>query len=229
MNLEHGEIVPMRVDMFEIERSFDVGALGSGDRGIRLSGYPLGEILFNQGDPADSLYFIQQGFVRITTVSARGKEANIAVIGINDFFGEGCLIGHTTRVATATCLSDCMVVRLEQASAIRALRQNRPFAEFFVARIVTSLVQLREVVVSHILESSEVRLARILMRLANYDKNSQGRNPIINVGQEELGNMVGTTRSRINHFMTKFRKLGHIQYDGTAIVVHKSLSRIIRT
>lgn len=175
----------------------------------------------------DGVYFVHRGRVQVTTMSARGKEATVAVVDAGDFCGEGCLIGEGVRVATATCVSDSTVAQLEQASVIRALRQDQAFAEFFVARILTSMIQLREIVASHIIDSSEIRLARILMQLANYGRRGQKGSPIANVDQEMLAHMVGTTRSRINYFMNKLRMLGHIEYKRGTIVVHKSLLSLI--
>jgi len=227
MQPEHDEAAPVCTDALATEHTFDIAAFADRHSGITVSKHKPGTMLFSQGEPANSAYFVHQGRVRITTVSAQGKEATVAIIDAGDFCGEGCLIGDRKRVASATCISNCTVARLEQGSAIRALRQDHVFSEFFVARILTNLVQLREVVASHIIDSSEVRLARILMQLANYSSNNQMGTAISNVSQDVLAHMVGTTRPRINYFMNKFRKLGHVQYNGATIVVHKSLLSVI--
>jgi CRP-like cAMP-binding protein len=217
---------PKREDVMATERTFDIEAFAARHSGVTVSRHAPGAVLFSQGDAVDGAYFIARGRVRITTTSSEGKEATVAVLDTGDFFGEGCLIGDRLRAASAICISDSTVVRLEQASAIRALHQDQAFVELFIARTLTNLVQLREIVASHILDDSQVRLARILMQLANRGGKGQATT-IINVSQEMLAQMVGTTRSRINFFMNDFRDRGYIKYTGTTIIVRESLSVVL--
>ncbi len=218
--------MPVREDVIEKRQSFDVEAFAARHSGVTVSRFKPGGVLFTQGDGADSVFYVHRGRVGITVISARGREANIAIVDPGDFCGEACLIGDRTRVATATCILDSTVVRMEQAAVINAIRQNRLFGDLFFAHLLSSVVQLREILLSHLIESSEVRLARILMKLANYGTYSQKGTVITNVSQELLAQMVGTTRARINYFMNKFRRLGYIDYD-KQIVVHQTLMAVL--
>src|ERR1700728_643974 len=182
--------------------------------------------VFLQGDPADCIYYIQKGQIQLTVVSMEGKEAVIAVLGTSDFCGEGCLVGDPLRMVTATTMTQCTVVRLEKATVIRAIHEDPEFSEFLVSYLLKRTARLTDNLVDQLFNSSEKRLARILLLLANYGKEGRTETVINNVDQETLAQMIGATRSRVNFFMNKFRKLGLIEYNGR-INVHSSLLRVV--
>jgi CRP/FNR family transcriptional regulator, cyclic AMP receptor protein len=193
--------------------------------GRPISKVKAGTAIYAQGDPAEHLFYICTGQVRIKVVSPQGKVAIMATLEDDAFFGETCLLGETTRVATAICLSDCVLVRMSRTDAIQALGSNPCFAEFLLMRIMHRGRRLRSRLVSHLFEDSEQRLARILLMLANHG-NSRDDTIIPKLDQEELAQMVGTTRARISYFMNKFRNLGYIDYNGN-IAVRRSLSHVL--
>jgi CRP/FNR family cyclic AMP-dependent transcriptional regulator len=217
---------PVAGRAFEVKPSFDVDAFARNYGGVTVSMLKSGAVVFAQGEPATCMFHLQRGQIQITVVSPQGKEAIIAVLEPGDFSGEGCLLGDRLRVATAVCIADSTVVRLERASVIRAVRQDPIIAEFFLVYALTGVVRLREDLVSHLFDSSEKRLARALLLLANCGKNGRQETIISNVDQESLAQMIGTTRSRVNFFMNKFRKLGYIDYNGY-INVHSSLLNVV--
>ena len=179
-----------------------------------------------QGDAADSIYYIKKGQIQLTVISMQGKEAVIAVLGAGDFCGEGCLVGEPLRMATATTMTQCVIVRLEKAIVIRAIHEDREFSEFLVTYVLKRTARLTDNLVDQLFNSSEKRLARILLLLANYGKEGRTETVINDVDQETLAQMIGATRSRVNFFMNKFRKLGLIEYNGR-INVHSSLLRVV--
>ena len=179
-----------------------------------------------QGDAADSIYYIKKGQIQLTVVSMEGKEAVIAVLGTSDFCGEGCLVGQPLRMVTATTMTQCTVVRMEKATVIRAIHDDPEFSEFLVSYLLKRTARLTDNLVDQLFNSSEKRLARILLLLANYGKEGRTETVINNVDQETLAQMIGATRSRVNFFMNKFRKLGLIEYNGR-INVHSSLLRVV--
>ena len=179
-----------------------------------------------QGDAADSIYYIKKGQIQLTVVSMEGKEAVIAVLGTSDFCGEGCLVGEPLRMVTATTMTQCTVVRMEKATVIRAVHDDPEFSEFLVSYLLKRTARLTDNLVDQLFNSSEKRLARILLLLANYGKEGRTETVINNVDQETLAQMIGATRSRVNFFMNKFRKLGLIEYNGR-INVHSSLLRVV--
>ncbi len=181
--------------------------------------------IFRQGDPADSLFYIQKGRVKLGVVSNRGKEAVVAILGAGDFLGEGCLAGQTKQMATATPLSECTVVRIAKAATVRALRADSAFSEKFLAYLLIRNIRIQEDLVDQLFNSSEKRLARVLLLLANYG-NEKPDLTIAKISQETLAEMVGTTRSRVSYFMNKFRKLGFIKYNGK-LEVHSSLLSVV--
>jgi CRP/FNR family transcriptional regulator, cyclic AMP receptor protein len=183
--------------------------------------------VFRQGDVADSIFYIEKGKVKLAVVSKRGKEAVVAILGAGDFLGEACLAGEERRVATATPLSDCTIVRIERASAIRALQEDSAFSEIFLAHLLSRNIRIQEDLVDQLFNSSEKRLARVLLLLANFGKESQTERVLAKVSQETLAEMVGTTRSRVNYFMNKFRKLGFINYNGHLEVNGSLLSVVL--
>jgi CRP/FNR family cyclic AMP-dependent transcriptional regulator len=182
--------------------------------------------VFLQGDPADALFYIERGKVKLTVVSKRGKEAVVAILDAGDFLGEGCLAGESRRMANAVPLTECTVVRLEKGSAIRALRDDPEFSELFLAFLLARNIRIQEDLVDQLFNSSEKRLARILLLLANFGKESKPDKVIAKISQETLAEMVGTTRSRVSFFMNKFRKLGFIEYNGH-LEVNSSLLSIV--
>jgi CRP/FNR family cyclic AMP-dependent transcriptional regulator len=226
VRLELDATPPVREDVLQSRQSFDVEAFAARHSGVTVSKFKPGAALFAQGERANCLFYVHRGRVGITIVSTEGREANIGVVDTGHFCGEGCLIGDRTRVATATCIEDSTIARMERGTVIRALRQDQLFTDVFVGYLLSSVVQLREALLSQLIESSDIRLARVLVKLANCGTGSDERAVITNVSQESLAHMVGTTRARVNYFMNKFRKLGYIDYDGE-IIVHKSLLKVI--
>jgi CRP/FNR family cyclic AMP-dependent transcriptional regulator len=193
---------------------------------LTVSDLAAKQAVFLQGDAADSIYYIQKGQIQLTVVSMEGKEAVIAVLGTSDFCGEGCLVGEALRMVTATTMTQCTVVRLEKATVIRAIHEDPEFSEFLVSYLLKRTARLTDNLVDQLFNSSEKRLARILLLLANYGKEGRTETVIYNVDQETLAQMIGATRPRVNFFMNKFRKLGLIEYNGR-INVHSSLLRVV--
>ncbi len=182
--------------------------------------------LFSQGDPADAIFYIQDGKVKLTVISKQGKEAVVGILGATDFFGEGCLAGQSVRMSSATAMSPCEVMRLEKEHTIRVLHDEPTFSELFLTHLLSRNIRLEEDLVDQLFNSSEKRLARVLLLLANYGKKAEPELVIPKISQETLAEIIGTTRSRVNHFMNKFRKLGLISYNG-GLQVHSSLLNII--
>lgn len=200
--------------------------LGKVGKGRSITTYRKNQPIFAQGDPADALFYIQKGRVKRTVVSKHGKEAIVAVLGPGDFFGEGCLTGQQRRVSTAAALSDCSVVRIEKTAAIQVIRDEPKFSELLVSYLLSRNIRIEEDLVDRLFNSSEKRLARILLLLANFGKDGEPEPVIPKVSQETLAEMVGTTRARVSFFMNKFRKLGFVKYDG-GLEVHRSLLNVI--
>ncbi|HEV3197439.1 MAG TPA: Crp/Fnr family transcriptional regulator [Bryobacteraceae bacterium] len=196
-------------------------------KGRVLSDYQKAQRIFSQGDPADSVFYIQKGKVKITVVSKQGKEAVIAILGANDFFGEGCLAGQARRMASATSLSDCSIMRLEKAGVVRVLHEKPAFSELFLHYLLSRNIRIEEDLVDQLFNSSEKRLARVLLLLANFGKESRPEPVIPKMSQETLAEIVGTTRSRVSFFMNRFRKLGFIAYNGDSLQVHGSLLNVV--
>jgi CRP/FNR family cyclic AMP-dependent transcriptional regulator len=186
-----------------------------------------GEVVFTQGDPADSIFHIEKGKLKLTVVSSQGKEAVIALLATGDFFGEGCLAGQIKRMSTATAMTDCETVRLERLEMIRVLRDEPVFAELFLHHLLSRNIRIEEDLVDQLFNSSEKRLARVLLLLANFGKAGKTEPVVAKMSQEMLAEIVGTTRARVNFFMNKFRKLGFIDYDGDGLRVHSSLLHVV--
>jgi CRP/FNR family transcriptional regulator, cyclic AMP receptor protein len=182
--------------------------------------------IFRQGDAADAVFYIQQGKVQITVVSEEGKERVIAMLEPGGFFGEGCLTGQPLHLATASAMTECSIVRVEKDTMIRGLRDDPIFSQMFMAFLLSHNAQIEADLVDQLFNSSEKRLARVLMLLANFGKDGKMETVIPQINQEVLAAKVGTTRSRVNFFMNKFRKLGFIEYNGT-LKVHSSLLNVI--
>ena len=195
--------------------------------GRTITDYRQNQIVYEQGSPADSVFYIQKGKTKITVVSEQGKEAVVAVLGAGDFFGEGCLAGQPLRMATVTALTECVIVRLEKASIIRVIHEEPSFAELFISHLLNRNIRVEENLVDQLFNSSEKRLARTLLLLANFGKENSEPEPILaKISQETLAEMIGTTRSRVSLFMNKFRQLGLIDYNGH-IEVHRSLLNVV--
>ena len=178
------------------------------------------------GSSADAVFYIQQGKVKVTVISEQGKEAVVAMLGPDEFCGEGCLAGQPRRMATATAMTECEIMRLEKAAIIRVLHDEPAFSEMFVSHLLARTIRVEEDLVDQLFNSSEKRLARALLLLANFGKEGRPEPIIAKVSQETLAEMIGTTRSRVSHFMNKFRKLGLIDYNGH-IEVHSSLLNVV--
>ncbi len=194
--------------------------------GRTTAAYSRNDIVFSQGDPADAIFYIQKGKIKLTVVSTRGKEAVIAILGVGDFFGEGCLAGQTLRMATASTMSECSVMRLEKERTIRLLHEEPAFSELFVGHLLARSIRIEEDLVDQLFNSSEKRLARVLLLLAKFGKEGVPETAIAAISQETLADMIGTTRSRVSFFMNKFRKLGFIEYNGE-LKVHSSLLNVV--
>jgi CRP/FNR family cyclic AMP-dependent transcriptional regulator len=196
------------------------------DGGKSVSRYTPKRPIFLQGDSSDSVFYIEKGKVKLAVVSKRGKEAVVGILGAGDFLGEECLAGQTKRISTASALSECRIVRIEKGSAVAALRADPEFSEVFLAYLLDRNIRTQEDLVDQLFNSSEKRLARILLLLANYGREHQPDLVIAKISQETLAEMVGTTRSRVNYFMNKFRKLGFIKYNGE-LEVNSSLLNVV--
>jgi len=200
-----------------------LNAIGAGRSSTH---YKAKTVIFRQREPADAVYYVQKGKIQISVVSAQGKRAVIAMLGPEDFFGEGCLAGQPLHVASATAMAASTVMKIDKATMIRALHEQPGLGEFFMAYLLTRTAQVEADLIDQLFDSSEQRLARLLLLLANIGKEGMLETVIPKVSQDLLASRVGTTRSRINHFMNKFRKLGFIEYNGT-LKVHSSLLQVI--
>jgi len=208
-------------------RPFDVAAfLATVNPGRSVSKYPKDHIIFSEGDPCDAVFYVQEGKIKITVTSEQGKEAILSILEAGEFFGEGCLIGEPTRHLAATSLVVSAVMRIEKAEMIRVLHDQSSFAEKFTAHLLTRKARIEGDLADQLFNSSEKRLARTLLLLANFGKDNRPEQISIKVSQETLAEMVGTTRPRIDHFMNKFRKLGFIDYNGD-MHVHRSLLNVL--
>jgi CRP/FNR family cyclic AMP-dependent transcriptional regulator len=192
----------------------------------RRTTYRTGEVIFSQGDAAESVFYIERGKIKIAVISAQGREAVVALLGEGEFFGEGCLIAQPLRLATATSMTDAKVIRVEKVEAIRALRAEPVFAEAFTAHLLTRNSRVEADLVDQLFNSSERRLARTLLLLANFGKEGTREPLTLKISQETLADMIGTTRPRVSFFMNKFRKLGFIEYNG-GLMVHSSLLSVV--
>jgi CRP-like cAMP-binding protein len=200
--------------------------LAQAGQGRTIAGFKKGKPLFAQGDPANAVFYIRKGKVKLTVVSEHGKEAVIAMLKTGDFFGEGCLAAQQLRMATATAMENCSVMRLEKATVIEALHQEPAFSELLLSYMLSRTIRIEEDLVDQLFNSSEKRLARALLLLANFGKEGKPEKVIAKISQETLAEMIGTTRSRVSFFMNKFRKLGFIEYNGT-LEVHSSLLSVV--
>ena len=209
-------------------QSVDWEALFTGIfRGKTVLECGMGHNIFQQGQPADALFYIRQGKVKISVISQQGKEAIVAILDGGEFFGEGCLAGQPLRMATAVALSDCTLDKIEKLLMGRMLHEKHDVAELFVKHLLSRNIRYEADLVDQLFNSSEKRLARILLLLAHFGKESRTEIVLPKVDQESLAQMVGTTRARVSHFMNKFRKLGFIDYDTTGLAVHSGLLSVV--
>jgi CRP/FNR family transcriptional regulator, cyclic AMP receptor protein len=194
--------------------------------GRTIAEYSKDQMVFSQGDPANAVFYIQKGKVKLTVVSNSGKEAVIAILGTGDFLGEGCLTTQPLRMAAATAISNCSLVRLEKAAMISVLHDEPAFSEMFLAYVLSRNMRIEEDLVDQLFNSSEKRLARVLLLLAHFGKEGKPEPVVAKISQEMLAEMIGTTRSRVSFFMNKFRKMGFIEYNG-GLHVNSSLLNIV--
>jgi len=198
------------------------------DGGRKIVAFAKKRAIFVQGDSSDAVFYIQTGKVRLTVVSKSGKEATIGILKEGDFFGEGCLTGQPLRMSSATAMTDCSVMRIEKKSMIEVLHREHEFSDMFVGFLLTRNVRYEEDLVDQLFNSSEKRLARMLLLLAHFGKEGAPETVIPNISQEMLAEMVGTTRSRVSFFMNRFRELGFVDYgEGGGLRVHSSLLNIV--
>jgi CRP/FNR family cyclic AMP-dependent transcriptional regulator len=207
--------------------AFDAKAfLAKVGKGRSVAQYANRQIVFSQGDPADAIFYIQEGRTKVTVVSEQGKEAVVSMPAADEFFGEACLAGQVRRITTVSAMMASSIMRLEKAAVIRTLHEEPEFAEMFMSHILRRTIRVEADLVDQLFNSSEKRLARLLLLMANYGKDMKPEPLIAKVSQEMLAEMIGTTRSRVSFFMNKFRDLGFIDYNGR-IEVHGSLLNVV--
>ena len=196
--------------------------------GRKVVAVPKKQTIFAQGAPADAVFFIQEGKVRLTVVSKIGKEATLGMLSEGAFFGEGALAGQALRMGSATALTDCELLRIDKKAMMLALHQQHAFSDLFVAYLLARNIRYEEDLVDQLFNSSEKRLARILLLLAHFGKEGVPQTVIPKISQETLAEMIGTTRSRVSFFMNRFRTLGFVEYDGgSGLQVHSSLLNVV--
>jgi CRP/FNR family cyclic AMP-dependent transcriptional regulator len=210
------------------KRDFDPNAfLATIGEGRKIVPFEKKQTIFAQGDVADAVFYIQNGKVKLAVVSNNGKEATIGILGEKDFFGEGCLAGQPLRMAAATAMTDSELLRIEKKAMVQALHRENALSDLFVAYLLTRNIRYEEDLVDHLFNSSEKRLARILLLLAHFGKEGVPEIVIPQMSQETLAEMVGTTRSRVSFFLNRFRKLGFVDYGDGGMQVHSSLLNVV--
>jgi CRP/FNR family transcriptional regulator, cyclic AMP receptor protein len=214
--------------MISGNRKFDLSELAlKASAGVSSVRFDRRDMIFLQGDQADCFYYLLSGKVRLSVVSENGKEAIIAILGPDEIFGESCLLGHNVRRTTACALEGVRAIRVQKGAATKLMADDVGFDEFLIRHLIKTGVRTQEQLLDQLFNSSEKRLARALVMLANYAKENAQDITIPKISQEALAEMVGTTRPRINQFMNKFRKLGYIDYDGLTITVRHSLLSVL--
>ena len=196
------------------------------DGGRTIAAFTKKQRVFVQGGFSDAVFYIQKGKIRLSVVSKSGKEATIGVLNEGDFFGEGCLAGQPLRMCSATAMTDCVVMRVDKKAMMAVIHREHAFSDMFVAYLLTRNIRYEEDLVDQLFNSSEKRLARILLLLAHFGKDGKPELAIPKINQETLAEMVGTTRGRVSFFMNRFRKLGFVRYNGE-LEVHSSLLNIV--
>src|SRR3979411_408221 len=210
------------------QREFDPNTfLATIGEGRKVVPTPKKQTIFTQGDAADAVFYIQSGKGKLTVVYNNGKEATIGILSEKDFFGEGCLAGQPLRMAAATAMTDCELLRIEKKAMMAVLHREHAWSDMFVAYLLTRNIRYEEDLVDHLFNSSEKRLARILLLLAHFGKEGVPQTVIPKISQETLAEMVGTTRSRVSFFMNRFRKLGFVDYGEGGLQVHSSLLTVV--
>jgi CRP-like cAMP-binding protein len=195
--------------------------------GRKTLSFPNKHTVFAQGASSDAVFYIQKGTVKLSVVSKDGKEATIAILNPEDFFGEGCLAGQLLRMSSATTLTECSLTRIENKAMMKMLHREHAFADMFVSYLLARNIRYEETLVDQLFNSSEKRLARLLLILAQFGKEGRKNKVISNLSQETLAEMVGTTRPRVSFFLNRFRKLGFIDYDSDGMKVHSSLLNVV--
>ena len=188
--------------------------------------YRKSHVVFSQGDDADAVFYIQKGTAKVTVISQHGKEAIVAILGVNDFFGEGCLAGQKKRISSVMALTDCSIIRFDKKKIVKLIQEEPRFSDMFMAYLLGRTIRVEADLVDQLFNSSEKRLARLLLLLVNFGQENDVRPRITKTSQETLAEMIGTTRSRVSFFMNKFRRLGFIDYNGH-IEVHRSLLNVV--
>jgi len=186
-----------------------------------------GRNVFRQGQPGDSLFYIRRGKVKLTVISPEGKEAIVAILSAGDFFGDGCLAGQPLRISTAVAISDCTLDKIDKQSMVRILHEHHDISELFVKHLLSRNIRYEADLIDQLFNSSEKRLARILLLLSNFGKESKSESVFPRINQDTLAQMVGTTRSRVSHFMNRFREHGFIDYDDSGLTVHSGLLTVV--
>jgi CRP/FNR family cyclic AMP-dependent transcriptional regulator len=209
--------------ILDFDPAMFLATIGDGRRIVTIG---KNKNIYSQGDKADSVYYVQKGRVKLTVVSKAGKEATIGIVTTRNFFGEGALAGQLIRMGSASAMTDCEVMRVERKAMMAALHREHAFSDMFVGYLLARNIRYEEDLVDQLFNSSEKRLARVLLLLAHFGKEGEQQIAIPNISQETLAQMVGTTRSRVSFFMNRFRKLGFVKYDGT-IQVHSSLLNVV--
>jgi CRP/FNR family cyclic AMP-dependent transcriptional regulator len=203
--------------------SVDWNSVLAGLSGARTAlEYGANRNIFRQGEPADSVFYLRKGKVKLSVTSQQGKEAIVAILGADEFFGEGCLIGQLVRMSTAVAMTDCTLARVEKPVMARILHEEQSISELFVTHLLSRNLRYEEDLIDQLFNSSEKRLARILLHLAHFGKESRAETILPSINQENLAEMVGTTRSRVSHFMNKFREMGFVDYNGQGGVTVRS-------
>ena len=209
--------------------SFDAKLfLATVDGGRTLTNYHKNATIFAQSDPADAVFYVQKGKIKLAVTSQQGRQAVVAILGAGEFFGEGCLIGQPLRLATASTITDCEIMRVQKTEMIRILHAEPTFAEMFMAHLLTRNSRVEEDLVDQLFNSSEKRLARTLLLLANFGKEGTAQPITTKINQETLADIIGTTRPRVSFFMNKFRQLGFIEYNGNLKINNSLLSVVLR-
>lgn len=203
-----------------------VAFLETAAKGRTLTTHRKNQIVFAQGDVADAVFYIKEGKVKVTVVSQHGKEAVVAILGADEFLGEGCLIGQPKRLATASAMTECVTMRVEKNEVTRVLHDEPAFSEMFMSHVLTRNARVEEDLVDQLFNSTEKRLARVLLLMANFGKEGRPEPIIAKISQETLAEMIGSTRSRVSYFMNKFRQLGFIDYNGH-LEVNSSLLSVV--
>ncbi|MFY9560529.1 MAG: Crp/Fnr family transcriptional regulator [Terriglobales bacterium] len=216
-----------RVAVTKKNREFDPDTfLGTIGEGRKIVAVPKKQMIFTQGDGADAVFYIQRGKVRLTVVSQAGREATIGVLNEGSFFGEGALAGQVVRMGSAVAMTDCELLRVDKKAMMTALHREHAFSDMFVAYLLARNIRYEEDLVDQLFNSSEKRLARVLLLLAHFGKDGIPETVVPKISQETLAEMIGTTRSRVSFFMNRFRKLGFIHYNG-GLQVHSSLLNVV--